>query len=230
MGGRRAAIAVIAAAAFAAGAAVAAGDEKPKERRPTGAELRRIQDRIDRSWGVLDRQGIYVVSTGLPARPCVGVTLANPTRANIAYVERRFGPHVCVDRRPGGEAQFCAGTVSEPLPTGPVSVPDLRGLGMRAAARRTLALGLNFAYGCSGPATARDVVKAARHPLLDGAQITRQCPRPGEMVEPGTMIDVATVTQLPGGFRFRQSNLTYYVTGTKRPCEDGRHASPPGRP
>ncbi len=169
------------------------------------------------------------MGTGLPAKPCVKVSLANPTRANVAYVERRFGPHVCVDRRAAGLAQTCTGRVSEALPTGPVSVPDLRGLGLRKAVRRTLALGLNFAFSCNTGATAREVASTPSHPLIDGAQLTRQCPRPGEMVQRGAMIDVATVAHLPGGFRFRQSSFTYYATGTRHPCRDGRNTSPPDR-
>lgn len=90
----------------------------PERMPPSRAELYRLQDRIDKRWNELARQGIFIQSTGQPAEPCISVGLANPTPANVAYLRRRFGPDVCVKRKPEGRPESCAGYRAPPLPEG----------------------------------------------------------------------------------------------------------------
>lgn len=142
-----AALAVIGGIAFAA-----SGDDASAER-PTRGQLYRLQDRIDRQSDALARQGIYVMSTGQPAELCVAVDLANPTRPNIEFLHRQFGPNLCISRVPSGLAQSCTGRVQVRLRSGSVRVPDLSDLGIYEAARRVLASDLTYAEGCLGGRT-----------------------------------------------------------------------------
>ena len=57
-------------------------------------------------------------------------------------------------------------------------------------------------------------------------RITKQCPRPGEMVPAGAEVALAAKAILPGGFKAELSALTGYHTGTSTPCADGRNPAP----
>lgn len=185
-----------------------------------------MQERIGKRWDALARQGIYVTSTGQKAQPCVSVELVNPTRPNIEYVRRQFGANVCVERRPGDDAQACSGYVQLTVPSGSARVPDLRDLGLYEATRRAVASYLRYSLDCLGESEKR-AKPLPRHSPEQLVRVTKQCPRPGEMVPPGTAVALEGNAVLPGGFEYKVSPLTDNVS-TSRPCADGRHASPPG--
>lgn len=220
-------LAVVATVLVVAGVAVASSTEH-RTGEPSRAELNRLQDRIDARWDELAREGVYVQSTGQPAEPCVAIGLANPTTPNIRYLERRFGPHICVAGKPQGNAYACAGAPGTAVPVGTVSVPDVRDLGLKEGSRRLLAHDLTFAISCSGQRE-RTIFRPARHSPEQLVRITRQCPRPGELVPAGTGVALEAKAVLPGGFAYEISALTPYHTGTETPCTDGRNAAPADR-
>ena len=218
--------AVVAGLAVAVGVALASsGEQRADEDVLTRAELYRLQDRIDAQWDALAREGVYVLSTGQPGESCVAIGLANPTRPNIRYLQDRFGPHVCVRRKPAGLAQACSGYAAPNLRTGPITVPDVRDLGLEEASRRLLSNGLTFAIHCLGDVE-RKVKHSPRHSPDQLVRITKQCPRSGELVPAGSEVALEAKAILPGGFEFKQSALTRYNTGTTKPCADGRNPVP----
>lgn len=198
----------------------------PERTPPSRAELYRLQDRIDKRWDELARQGIFIESTGHPAEPCLSVTLDNPTPANIAYLQRRFGPDVCVERNPDGRPEVCPGSVQPPLPEGPVTVPDLRDLGLREASRRLVAGGLTYAAACLGEGKRR-VLRITRGTPMDLARVVKQCPHAGQRVPAGTEVALDAAAVLPGRFKYEVGALSFRSTGTTKPCQDGRHVSSP---
>ena len=117
--------------------------------RQSPADLVALQARIDADRDALAREGVYVMATGRTADPCVAMWLANPTEPNIQYLERRYG-QVCVRRKPEGYGKACGGARARSLRRGPVTVPDVRGLGIEVATRRLVAAGLTFTIACLG--------------------------------------------------------------------------------
>jgi hypothetical protein len=176
---------------------------------PSDAELRHIQDRINGELGRLARQGIYVQQTGLPIQRCVSLLVVNPTRPNIEYLRRRFGPHLCFDQpeRPGGA---CAGHGSPDTPGGTVEVPDLRDLGLYEAERRAVQSGLRYTIDCLGVDHTRPR-RASRFSPEALVRVTAQCPRAGQHVASGSEIALEAKAVLPGGF-------PYVVSAFDRPA------------
>jgi hypothetical protein len=194
-----------------------AGDGKP----PSGdapkwdaAQLRTAQAKVDAAWSELGREGIYVTGIGMGDPTCVSVELLNPSPDNIQTLERRFGPGICVSRRPSGLSFACTGYVPVgDLPTGPVVVPDVGGLDLLTAEQRLRALGLRWSTACAGRAD--DRVPPADSPLRH-ARITGQCPLAGEPVPRDTLVVLDGVLELPGGYRTRMN--------APSACRDGRQA------
>jgi hypothetical protein len=221
----RAAVAglVIALLGVTAGLTLAAtGDGSASRPTPSRAQLIRLQDRINRRWHALGRQGIYVMFTGQLAARCVSVELANPTRPNVAYLRQRFGPWVCVDRKPASPAIACPGYSAPPLPQGPAVVPNVNDLGLEEAERRVLTSGLTYTTGCHGDHRAR--VRRLRSYSPDQlARVGRQCPHAGQRVPAGTEVALAGVAILPGGYRYPTS------AGLGSSCVDGRNAAAASR-
>jgi hypothetical protein len=220
---RRALVPVLAAAGLACTVGVIAmARDDPQPKRPGRAELLRLQARILQQRDRLARQGIYVESTGLPARPCVAVSLANPSAPNVAYVRHRFGRDVCVEKEPTGPVQACAAYISPPVARGPVIVPDLTGLGLYEAERRAVAHGLTYSVTCLG-----DKRTEPRRPSILRPEalvrITAQCPRAGERVSKGAEVGLDGKAILPGGFVFPVGVLDRYHTESAHPCSDGRN-------
>jgi hypothetical protein len=194
------------------------GDRKPPagsaRAEPTMAQRRAVQDRIDKVWPELAKEGIFVAGSGQGVKPCTAVELFNPTSANIHEIERRFGPAVCVSARPSGGLSACTGILlRHPLPRGPVVVPDLRGLDFFAAEQRLARLGLRWSTVCVGSVSDHPK-QLARDDPARSAKVTRQCPRPGENVPRGAEVSLDGVAELPGGF-----DLPYGPDGR---CRDGR--------
>lgn len=192
---------------------------------PTRAELSRLQERIEKRRDALARDGIYLLSTG-PEDTCVIVELANPTQPNIEFVRRQFAPHTCVARKPRDRIQACRGSERPAIPLGPVKVPSMRDLGISAAGRRSLASGLTYAVDCLGE-NLKTVKRFSKYSPEQLLRVTKQCPRPGELVPRLTEVALEAVATLPGGFSYKVSSLSRYNTGTSRPCADGRNATRP---
>ena len=215
--------------ALAGGVAVVTSWAGNEDEPTSDRQLRVVQQRIERarSSGELGRIGVYVVSNGRGGRPCVAVALANPTRPNVEYVERRFRG-TCVERRGFQREQACSERPIEHRDIGTVSVPNVGDLELYDAERVLVAAGLTFTFDCLG-----DRHERARRPSASEperlARIVAQCPRPGERVRPGTEVALNAAAELPGGFVFRREALNFYNTGTRRPCPDGRHPARPGR-
>ncbi len=211
-----------------AGATKASASDTSSQRTRTLSrrEYQRLQDRVNQRDRALARQGVYVLSHGGADRPCYRVDLANPTRPNIEFVRRQFGPRVCVSRRPGRLAYLCTGYTQPRLGTGPVAVPDLGDLGLRDATRRALAVGLTYSVDCPGAAGTR-ILRPRRNWPDELVRITKQCPAPGELVPPGTEVALAGTATLPGGFKWEVGALTRKDPRVSKPCADGRHATPP---
>lgn len=205
--------AVLVVFAVAASALALGLDDDPPE--PGG--LNAIQDRID--WDALARQGIYVIGTG-QSDGCVDVELLNPTRPNIDYIRARYGPHVCVARKPGGYATGCAGYDVSPR-RGPIAVPDVRGLGLYEAELRLVAAGLTYTAGCLGNRE-RTPVKPSRYEVRALVRVSAQCPHAGQPVRRGTEVAIAYVAILPGGFRHSFNSFAGYHRVPPKPCADGR--------
>jgi hypothetical protein len=180
----------------------------------------RLQDRID--WKMLARRGVFVSSTGHGRKICLHMELYNPTPANIAYIRRVYGRHVCVDRKPGGVAYACTGYEQDAVPEGPVVVPNLLDLGLREASKRALANNLRYSPACLGDAESRPA-KVDRYSPEQLVRISRQCPAPGQRVPAGTPVVLEAEALLPGGFRYRIGALP-----SNGGCADGRNALNPG--
>jgi hypothetical protein len=187
----------------------------------TQGQLYRLQDRINAAIPELAREGVLAVVTGQGGRrgqPCVDVSFANPTVPNVAYLRRRFGPGTCVARQPNGRAVACAEMFIRPRAARPVSVPDLRGLGLYEAERRVTEAGLTYALDCVGDATSKPRRPARESPEAL-ARVTRQCPRPGAHVPLGTEIALQGIAPLPGGVDYPLG-----VEDEDPPfCADGSH-------
>jgi hypothetical protein len=209
------AIGVIVAAVVVA-AALGADASPP----PTRAELLRIQARIDKAWiaGTLARQGIFVMTTGPRAARCVSVEVANPTAPNRQYLERRFGPHVCVKRRPGGFVSGCSGVLPRATPPGTATVPDISELTLYEAEQRLAAAHLTWSSRCIGDAK-RVPEQPGRYTLERLMHVTAQCPQPGENVPPGTEVALGLAASLAGGFQLRGGPLA----AAEHRCSEGRN-------
>lgn len=187
----------------------------------THAELRAVQRRVEAAEHALALQGIYLAGTALNAT-CATVSLVNPSRPNIAYVERRFGPHACVEREPDGPVQSCPGYVGREVPAGSVAVPNLRDLGLYEAEQRVVREHLTYAVSCLG-AREREPRRPASTSPDALVRVVAQCPRSGERVPAGTSVALEARITLPGGFPYRVGVLDVYNAGTRRPCGDGRN-------
>ena len=167
--------------------------------RQSPADLVALQARIDADRDALAREGVYVMATGRTADPCVAMWLANPTEPNIQYLERRYG-QVCVRRKPEGYGKACGGARARSLRRGPVTVPDVRGLGIEVATRRLVAAGLTFTIACLGDREHRAQVPS-RHSPDQLVRITRQCPRPREAVPRDAEVALVGKAIAPGRLR-----------------------------
>jgi hypothetical protein len=196
---------------------------------PSAREIDILKTRVLRATDGLAKEGVFVGDIGPHetggGRTCLKVVLANPTRPNVQYLQKRFGSDVCIPRRPsGGRTQICSGKIAAPVPTGPVIVPDVRGLGLEAATNRIIRGRLTYALSCLGERSSK-VVQPGRSAPEQAARVVRQCPHPGEPVPPGTEVALRSRALLPGGFEFELSALTPYNTGVEVPCSDGRNVT-----
>jgi hypothetical protein len=203
MSRRKRSVAAVLGAAAIAGAAVvtvalaASGDPRPSK--PTAGQLEALTRRIDNDTDSLERQGIFL-GPPVAARniDCVHVRLFNPTAANVAYVQRRYGPNICVSRKQSSIAGCMSAMTTPPIPDGEVVVPDLRSVRFLDAQSRLAAMGLKW-NACDGPGQSTPQ-KSGKYSIFWLQTITDQCPRPGQHVPAGTDVALTTEARLPGGF------------------------------
>lgn len=220
---RHAAIAALAVTVAGSGCGLAS--EGTGERRgPPDDALQRAHDQLERAWmsGALDRAGIFVTVLESPSERCVPVSLLNPTKPNVEYLQHRFGSALCVDR--GGGLVGCPAVFAAPVRAGRVVVPDVRGLGVYRAERRLVARGLTYAVGCRGEGKSRPK-RPPRYSPQALVRVTRQCPRAGERVPPDTEVGLDASAVLPGGYRVRFG--VFEDADTRAPCADGRNFKRP---
>jgi hypothetical protein len=174
-----------------------------------------IQRRVNHDMTRLARSGIYVTETALAAK-CVVVDVANPTPPNRDYLNKRYGPGLCIERT-GVARVACAEITIQPR-TEKYVVPDLRDLGIYEAERRAVAAGFTYAIRCAGEGS-RTPRRPSRLSPLVGARITAQCPEPGAEAPVNLPIALQAQAVLPGGFTYTS---TAFVTSFKAPrCVDG---------
>jgi hypothetical protein len=207
----------------AAALALAAGSDRARSSPPTGAELNDLQKRINTRWrsGEFDRKGIFVQSTGRPVdRKCVSIGLLNPTAPHRAYLRERFGPSVCVERKPSPELTGC-GLVQVLSPPGDVEVPDVIGLSVAEAERAIVRAGLRYSIYCLGDGDRRPRPPDRYSPDAL-AQAVAQCPHAGQRVASGAEVGLRFRARLPGGYRYRFGSLDPFTTGPNPQCKSGR--------
>ncbi len=144
----------------------------------------------------LESEGIYVAFAD-PGLRCLRVSLLNPSPANLARLEHRFGAGICVNRRKGELMDACVGSPSlTQLAHGQITVPSLTGLGLKAMQERVHDARLKVTNACSIP------LMPDPGSLDDRLRVVRQCPLAGQHVPPGTPVGFQVETLLPGGFRY----------------------------
>lgn len=176
-------------------------------------QLTRLAERITRDEAALVDQGIYVTKVGV-GESCATVALANPTRPNVAFVERRY-PSTCVASAPAARETTCTQRERPLTRDGAIEVPDLRDLTLAEASRAALAADLTYAADCVGAGATEPWRPIG--PPDELARVVEQCPRPGERVRRGTEVALDAVVVLPGDFRHRISALDDGA------CRDGRN-------
>ena len=180
---------------------------------PAYEQLTRLVERITRDADALVDEGIYVTRAGV-GDGCATIALANPTRPNVAFVERRF-PGTCVASEPAAREKTCTQGKRPLTREGAIEVPDLRDLTLAEASRAVIGADLTYSSDCLGAAASEPWRPTG--PPDELARVVEQCPRPGERVRRGTEVALDAVVVLPGGFRHRISALDDGA------CRDGRN-------
>lgn len=170
------------------------GADRPP--RPSEADLRRLQDRINDADRSLAREGILGATANLTeARggSCVEVEMLNPTAPNRAWLRSRFGPQVCPSAKPvTAYATTLMGCFSRERER--VRVPDVVGLRADFALRRLRRAG--FSEDCNNDTGGRTPDRFSERNALFVARVCTTSQIKGSVVH----MDVRG--RLPGGFLY----------------------------